>query len=194
VKSPGNEAGRCTRSSSDPQGVADSAWGLALAQSASGNPQEAIRYAEQALVGYRRLDDGFRIGWGVFELATLHFGEGRLDEAETYIQESLKIFAEANDRAGILLNLAGYALLANRRGQKVRELRIAGAARTLRASTGAGLLDLPIDSIQFVMPTEPPTDPDELRIWETGARMSAEEAADYALTNQDADKTELSAG
>ena len=178
----------------DPQGVADSAWGLALAQSAAGTPQEAIRYAEQALVGYRRLGDAFRIGWGVFQLATLHFGEGRVDEAEVYLRESLKTFAEANDRAGILLNLAGYVLLANRRGQKIRELRLAGAARTLRASTGAGLLDVPTSAIRFVMPTEPPTDPDELRVWETGSRMSAEEAADYAVTNQDADKTELSTG
>jgi hypothetical protein len=62
----------------------------------------------------------------------------------------------------------------------------------LRASTGTGLLDAPVDVIQFVMPTVP-TDPIELREWEIGERMSPEEAAEYALSGADADKTELSA-
>lgn len=91
------------------------------------------------------------------------------------------------------MNLAAYGLLADRRGQRRRQLRLAGATIKLRAATGAGLLDVPTDVVQFAMPVVP-TDPAELHIWEEGGRMTPEEAADYALSDEDTDKTELSAG
>jgi hypothetical protein len=151
-----------------------------------------MRYAQQALAGYRRLNDAFGIGWALYVLAGLQVRDNRLDAAEGLLRESLAIMVEANDRAGILFNLAAFLLLAQRRTQKVRELRLAGATMKLRAATGAGLLDTPLDVIQFVMPTVP-SSPDEMREFETGGRMSPEEAAEYALSDIDADKTELSA-
>ena len=175
----------------DAQGIADAAWGLAQSEGALGRQEKAIEYARQALDGYRRLKNPFGIGWAVFILAGFYVRVSRLDEAEQLLRESLGIFVEANDRSGMLLNLAAFFIIAQRRGQKVRELRLGGAASKLRATTGAALLDVPIDVIQFTMPHEP-TDPVEKRIWDEGARMSAEEAADYALSDMDTDKTELS--
>ena len=67
----------------------------------------------------------------------------------------MQIFIDANDRTGILLNLAAFLMLAQRRGQKVRELRLAGATHKLRKITGPRLLDVPMDLIQFTMPIEP---------------------------------------
>ena len=174
------------------QGIADSAWGLAQAHNALNNHDIAMAYAHQALDEYRRLNDKFRIGWGAFVVAQLQVREGDVDGAEKAVRESLRLFVEANDQGGILLNLAAFVLIARRRGQKVRELRLAGAAVKLRALTGTGLLDVPVDVIQFTMPTRPDS-PAEQREWDAGARMSAEEAAAYALDNVDADKTELNA-
>ena len=176
----------------DPRGIANTAWGLSQAEGALDNEPQAIAYGEQALDGYRRINDQFGLGWALYILAGLHVRYGRVDVAEGLVRESLQIFVAANDRTGILMNLAAFLLIAQRRGQKLRELRLAGATAKLRAATGAGLLDNPIDVIQFVMPTDPTT-PEEQREWDTGAKMSAEEAADYALSNIDADKTELSA-
>ena len=176
----------------DAKGMADAAWGLAQAYGAVGDVERSREFGMQALAGYRALQDPFGVGWGAYVLAGLYARDGRLDDAEPLLQESLRIFVEANDRSGILLNLAAFLLLANRRGQRVRELRLAGAAVKLRASTGAALIDVPVEVIQFVMPTEP-TEPRALREWQIGAQMTPEEAGDYALRNLDADKAELSA-
>ncbi len=174
----------------DAQGIADSAWGLAQAEAALGNQDEAIADLHRAIGGYRELNDPFGVGWGVFMLAAFYARQDRLDDAEPLLREALEIFTEANDRAGMLLNLAGFMLLAQRRGQKVREMRLGGATRRLRTATGAGLLDVPARVQLFAMPTEPATDA-ERREWDMGAMMSAEEAADYALSGTDAEKTEL---
>jgi len=74
----------------------------------------------------------------------------------------------------------------------VRELRLGGAAQALRASTGAGLFDAPVEMLAFVIPTRPTGDPAAEREWDIGTHMSAEEAAAYAIDEVDADKRELS--
>jgi tetratricopeptide (TPR) repeat protein len=171
----------------DPQGIADAAWGLSQAYSADDDVPKALEYAQQALDGYRQLGDQFRIGWGAFVVATVQVRVGDLAAAEQNLRESLAIFAAANDRGGMLMNLAAFFLLARQRGQRTRELRLGGAAMKLRASTGTGLLDVPLDVLQFTMPVEP-TDPAEQLLWQEGERMSPEEAAAYALSDEDANK------
>ena len=178
----------------DARGIANAAWGLAQAEAAIGDQERAIVVGEQALAGYREVGDSFGTGWALYVLAGLHVRGGRIDQAEDSMRESLKIFLESNDKTGILLNLAAFMNIAQARGQKLRELRLGGAVRKLRESTGTGLLDTPIDVVQFVMPTEPTT-PDERREFDIGARMTAQEAASYALSDADTDvgKAEVSA-
>lgn len=176
----------------DPQGISDAAWGLSQAYSADDDVDHALEYAQQALDGYRKLRDQFRIGWGAFVVATVQVRAGDLAAAEQNLRESLEIFGAANDRGGVLMNLAAFFLLARQRGQRTRELRLGGAAMKLRASTGTGLLDVPLDVLQFTMPVEP-TEPADQAIWQEGERMSPEEAAAYALSDQDIDKPALSA-
>ena len=86
---------------------------------------------------------------------------------------------------------SGEALLAS--GDYVG-LRIGGATESLRAPSGTGLFEAPIEVVDFVMPTRPTDDPAAEREWDIGTRMSAGEAADYAIRDVDADKTELSTG
>ncbi|CAN5703874.1 hypothetical protein BH24CHL5_BH24CHL5_05300 [soil metagenome] len=165
----------------DEKGQADASWGLSTTFAALGQQEEAIRYAKDALAVFRRLDDPFRIGWGVFMLASLAAGEHDLDGLEQNLRESMAIFAGARDQAGVLLNLAGFAWLAELRGDMERHHRLAGAAAAMRAQTGYGLIDTPVEFADFSIPDKPTDDPEAVRQWEAGAQMSADEAVAYAL-------------
>jgi predicted ATPase len=169
----------------DARGVADASWGIAMALQGAGDRDAAIRHGEEALAGYRSVGDPLRIGWGLYLLAGLRVADGDLELVETYLRESLETFTRANDRAGILLCLTGFALLASSRGQLKRANRIGGAVESLRIATGASLLDAPIELVDFVKPTRPVDDPDSVAEWDAGALMSGEEAAAYALSDAD---------
>ncbi len=169
------------RSLSDEQGVADASWGLSSALAAVGDRTAAIGYGEEALAAYRKLDDPFRVGWGLYMLAGMKLAEGGLDVPEAHMRESMAIFAAARDQAGILLHLAGFLLLAQRKGQPERAHRLGGAIESLRAASGAKLIDAPVEFIDFVIPDKPTGDPEAIREWEEGARMTPEEAVAYAL-------------
>ena len=189
-----DEALALYRELGDPGGIADASWGLAQALSGLGDLDGAIRHGEEALRRYRELNDSFRIGWGTYLLAGLHAAARNWSTVEEHLRESLQVFLEANDRSGILLNLAGFYHVARARRERVRELRLSGATVALRAATGTGLIDSPIEMMDFVMPVRPVADAAALAEWDEGARMSAEEAATYALSGVDADKPEVSAG
>jgi predicted ATPase/class 3 adenylate cyclase len=176
----------------DPQGIADSAWGLAQAESFAGNESKGLEYGEQALAGYRAVDDQFGLGWALFILGGIHLRAGRIEESTRLLRESVEIFAAASDKTGILLNLAAFLFIAQTTADRTRELRLAGVANKLRAETGTGLLDAQIDVFQYVKPTLPMSS-EEQREFDDGARMSAEEAADYVLREFSGDKPQVSA-
>jgi len=165
----------------DERGIADAYWGLAQAVGAVHMWDEALDYAEKALAGYRKIDDPFRVGWGLYMIAGLHARLGDWTEAEGEIRESTEIFAAARDQSGILFNLAALAMAAQASGDHERSVRIGGAVDSLRSTTGAGLIDEPPDFINFFIPKRPESDPDDQRVWDEGTRMSAEEAVSYAL-------------
>jgi predicted ATPase/class 3 adenylate cyclase len=165
----------------DPQGIADAAWGLSQAESSMDNEAQALAYGEQALAGYRAVGNQFGLGWALFILAGIHVRGGRLARARTYMSESLRIFVAASDKTGVLLNLAAFVVIAQQTHDRKRELRLSGAVGRLRAETGTGLVDAPIDVFKMVQPTVP-DGADEQREQQAGAQMSAEEAAEYALS------------
>ncbi len=167
------------------RGVADASWGVAMAHASSGDRASAIAYAERALAGFRTVDDPLRVGWGEYLLGGLRVADGDMARVEGHLRESLGLFHRANDRTGILLNLTGFHHLARARGQTTRALRLGGAIESLRQSTGAGLLDTPIELVDFVVPTKPTDDPAGIAEWESGAQLTAEEAAAYALGEAD---------
>ena len=169
----------------DSRGVADTHWALSSAMAAVGDYQAAIGHARSALAQYRLLDDPFRIGWGLFLMASAEAKLGNLDAGVLALRESLSVFAAAGDRSGILLNLAGFAYAAAVTGDKERASRIGGAVETLRTATGAGLLDRPPDFIDFYIPERPVGDPGAERWWDEGTRLSTEEAVAYALGEAD---------
>ena len=165
----------------DKQGIADANWALSIGVAAShGDVAEAISRAQESLRIYRELNNPFGTGWASYMIGSLELGTNDLDSVDGNFRESLGIFARARDQSGILLLLAGFAILANRRGQTERFVRLGGAVERLREETGAGLADTPVDFLEFALP-ERPTDAADLKIWGEGRRLSTEEAIAYAL-------------
>jgi predicted ATPase/class 3 adenylate cyclase len=169
----------------DDRGVADASWALSISLAAGGDDRaHTLEVAEEALKSYRRLNDPFRTGWGGFIVGSLRIRDDAPEVVKPYFDEALRIFAEARDQTGIQMLLAAVSFYANRLGQRERAYRLAGAVEKLRLATGAGLTDAPVRFLEFT-PLGRPDDPDLLRAWEEGARMSTEEAIAYALSKDD---------
>jgi predicted ATPase/class 3 adenylate cyclase len=172
----------------DLKGIADASWGLSIGVAAAGrgDTAEAIRYGEDALRIYRQLDDPFGTGWASYMIGSLRVRNDPPEEVEPYFREALAIFAQARDQSGILLLLAAYSVLADRAGQTERFYRLGGSIERLREESGAGLIDVPVDFLDYAIPERPTDDADAMRLWEEGRRLSTEEAITSALGDDQA--------
>lgn len=167
----------------DKQGIADANWALSIGVAASGGDvAEAIDRSEEALKLYRELDNPFGTGWASYMIGSLRMRDDPPAVVEPYYREALGIFARARDSSGILLLIGAYAILADRAGETDRFQRLGGALERLRSETGAGLIDTPVDFLEINLPERPTNDPEGLRIWEEGSRLSTEEAISFALS------------
>jgi predicted ATPase/class 3 adenylate cyclase len=166
----------------DKKGIADASWGLSIGVASSGGDiNEAIRHGDEALRLYRELDDPFGTGWASYMIGSLRVRDDPPEETEPYFREALSIFAAARDQSGVLLLLAAYYVLASRAGQTERSHRLGGAVERLREESGAGLADVPVDFIDYALPERPTDDPEAMRVWEEGRRLSTEESITLAL-------------
>ncbi len=171
----------------DTKGVADANWALSIGIAAAGGDlSEAISHGEEALSLYRQLDNPFGTGWASYMIGSLRMREDPPEVVEPYFREALTIFARAADQSGILLLLGAYYLLADRASQTDRAHRLGGALQRLRDESGAGLADVPVDFVDYALPERPADDPDALRLWEEGGRLSTEEAIAFALEDASA--------
>ncbi|MEO6349332.1 MAG: AAA family ATPase [Candidatus Limnocylindrales bacterium] len=165
----------------DERGIADASWALAIAHAAEGGDRaNAVAHSEEALRRYRALGDPFGTGWGAFMVGTLRSRDDGTAVVTPYFKEALQIFSGSRDSTGVLLTLAAIAVLAFKEGNPGRFNILGGAVERLRNETGAGLVDAPLEFVDFTVPDKP-TDPTGLSQWESGARMSTEEAVAYAL-------------
>ncbi len=168
----------------DEKGIADASWALAIANAAASNDRAvAIRHAEEALARYRQLGDPFGTGWAAYMTGSLRSRDEDLDSVEPYFREALEIFAAARDASGITLVLVAFALVAHRRRQTERVNRLGAAIERLRAETGAGLVDAPLEFIEYSIP-ERPSDEVGRKQWDEGARLTTEAAVAYALEKE----------
>jgi hypothetical protein len=144
-----------------------------------------MKAGELALAEYTRLDDPFRMGWGYYMLAGTRWRTGDHKGAVRDLIESLRIFTRTHDQSGILLNLAGFVVGGAMLQDREFTSRLSGAVETMRAATGAALIDAPPEFLDFQIPKRPTDDPEALAWWEEGARMSTEEAIAYAMSYAD---------
>jgi len=172
------------REAGDTKGIADANWALSIGVAAAGGDiAEAVGHGEEALALYRQLDNPFGTGWASYMIGSLRVRVDPPEVVEPYFREALTIFARARDQSGILLLLSAYSILADRAGQSDRFTRLGGAIERLRSETGAGLADVPVDFLDYALPERPSGDPEAIRIWEEGSRLSTEDAVEFALRN-----------
>ena len=146
-------------------------------------------HLEESLRRNRAGGDAFGIGWDLHILGLGDAAEGQINAAAARFREGLDIFIRSGDRGGILILLADFAILANRRGEEERYWRLSGAVNAERLKTGADLILSPISEIEWRVPDRPAEGSETARLWAEGERMSSDEAIAYALDDDDAGAT-----
>ena len=93
----------------------------------------------EALEIFRRVGDRTMEAWALHMLGAgkLRLGDG--EAARPLVVAALRLFHESGDAAGLTLVFDDLASLAAYDGDPERAARLWGAARSLTASTGAGL-------------------------------------------------------
>ncbi len=135
------EAEEIFRREGDSIGVAKVLWATGGNRLAAERPEAAIPPYLESLELYREAGDRFGEAWGLHMLALAEVETGALDEARDHALESLDIFVEADDRSAIPLLVTDFAILATKRGDGERALRLAGAASALERESSLGMLE-----------------------------------------------------
>ena len=175
------EALEIYRGLGDERGIANTSWALGLGAITARDWDAGRRYIGDALRSYRAVSDSFGSGWALFELSLIETGAGNLDEAEARVREAIELFSDVADLSAIVFMLFDLYEIARRKGDAVRSVRLAAAGDALRQRTGTDLaLVGPWPDLEI--PSRPTDGADLERAWDEGARMTAEQALDYALT------------
>ncbi|MFT4037745.1 MAG: LuxR C-terminal-related transcriptional regulator [Thermomicrobiales bacterium] len=122
---------------------AEEAWGLTLlcrAATGLGQPDLALRHAEQALEMFREIGHPAGAATALSRLAELTRARGNDESAATAYQEALALYEVARDPWLITLPLAGLADLAAAHEQAPAAIALIAFLDTFAAATGASLL------------------------------------------------------
>jgi predicted ATPase len=169
-------------------GVAQVLAMLVIREAQAGEWDQVIAKLEESTAIWRRLGDLLHLA---FDLVWLAFAYGRADrrsDARATALKALDLFCEADNPTGIGIVLSDLSFLATWEGRHEDAIRLAGAAESVRQTTGgppggfAGLLegDPTLEAREHV------SEEVAERAWDEGLDMSLEEAVAYA---RDADVT-----
>jgi predicted ATPase/DNA-binding SARP family transcriptional activator len=166
------------------------AVGLGLATSQmlrlfTGDLDGSRAYGEQCLAGTRALGVPWYESQVLRTLALTAMLQGRSQQAEDELRDSLEVAVELGDLAGVAVDLDRLGQTAVALGRPERAVALAGAADRLRESVGGGLT---LESGRWL--TEHPRDAARRfltgnqidRAWAQGRAMSLEDALAYART------------
>jgi hypothetical protein len=110
-------------------------------------------------------------------------GLGDLDEAENALSESLGLFRAAADLTGIALLVNDFSILAMKRDDLDRSVRLHAAALEIERQVGQGL----VSNYEGYVPWNPKSSRERLgdeayeNLWAEGEAMSVDEAVAYAV-------------
>jgi predicted ATPase/class 3 adenylate cyclase len=168
------------RGLSDDSGVARTLWGLGNAAYFGNDFAAAISPLEEAQELFRRLDDRFMLAWSTHTLGLVAVATGNVDLGKRLFLEALRLFVEAKDLSGIILQLDNLSVTARSEGDPVRATRLAAAAVALQTSTGTGLGGL-LSQREGRTGREGLTETAAATAWAEGEALAVEEAIAYAL-------------
>jgi predicted ATPase/class 3 adenylate cyclase len=178
------EALELYRALGDERGVANVLWGMGNKQYFTMDSSAGVPAMTEALEIYRRVGDRTMEAWALHMLGAAKLRMGEIDESRGLFVAALRFFQESGDVGGLTLVFDDLASQAAYDGDAERAARLWGAARSLGASTGAGLASY-VDQFldQFLRPTaQAMLSPDEVaRLANEGAAMTVDQVVAYAL-------------
>jgi len=176
------------REVSDDGGVARTLWGLGNAAYFGEDFAAAKPPLEESQGLFRRLDDRFMLAWSTHTLGLVAVATDNVELGKRLFSDALRLFVEAKDLSGIILQLDNLSVTARSQGDPVRATRLAAAAVALQTSTGTGLGGL-LSQREGRTGREGLTETEAASVWAEGQALALEEAIAYAL-----DPTALPAG
>jgi predicted ATPase len=111
--------------------------GLALIDERRGNLASARESFESSVTIARRLENLRFLAWALARLGHVDAGDGRIEDAARSYAEALDLHLDLGDRLGIGYCLERVASVALARNRAEAAAELLGAARTLRAASGA---------------------------------------------------------
>ncbi|MCV0402497.1 MAG: adenylate/guanylate cyclase domain-containing protein [Chloroflexi bacterium] len=146
----------------------------------TGDWERIAELGSQSLEIFTAADDRFMLAWTRYMLGIGENLRGRPTEAHAHNVAALELFRETGDLSGYALVLDGLAVTAFRAGDRVRSMRLAGAANAIQTQGGAQLGRLNREWSDF-FPEELVKDPELGPAYEEGRRMPLEAAIELGL-------------
>ena len=163
----------------DAPGIARCLWGIGNVHHFLQDYDAAVPPLEESIELFRKLGQGFGLGWSLHTRALVAINLGDPTTAQPLVTEALGLFSKAGDVSGIMILLDDSAQIARLREQRLRSLRLAGAAAGMQARSGAQLATL-ANAIGG-RPVAVAEDAEERKTFEAGQAMTPEDAVAYAL-------------
>jgi predicted ATPase/DNA-binding SARP family transcriptional activator/DNA-binding CsgD family transcriptional regulator len=181
------EALALSRRIGDKRNTAGTLHNLAEVDRQRGNYERAKTLGLESIALLREIKDDYRLSIVVGWVGLLAVWSGdEYDLAEVFLKEALALERKLGNWAYGAYSLEGFAGLAGARRQGARAARLWGASEALRASIGAALPPEPRPYYERSMAAARAQLGEDA--WETafaqGMTMSAEEAAEYALSEE----------
>jgi predicted ATPase/class 3 adenylate cyclase len=167
------------RELADKPGVARCLWGIGNVHHFLQDYNAAVAPLDEAIALFRGLGDAFGLGWALHTRALSAINIDDVTTSEPLVAEALDLFSKAGDISAITILLDDAAQLARLHHDRLRSLRLAAAAASLQAKTGAELAMM-TNSISG-RPVAAASDVNEKKAWDEGLAMTMEEAVQYAL-------------
>jgi predicted ATPase/DNA-binding CsgD family transcriptional regulator len=180
------EAARLQRGVGDVAGLARTIQALGLTATARHDFMRAAELQEESLALAREAGDQIGIivalGMGAFA----YLGQGDHRRAMNLFREGFELSGSLGTKHGIAFHLHAAAALASTQGQPVRSARLWGAGESLMQDIGTGLG--PVERYHYGPYVDAARAMLEEATWEEafaqGRTMSAEEAAEFALSEE----------
>jgi tetratricopeptide (TPR) repeat protein len=183
------EALELYRALDEERGQANVLWGIGNKQYFTDDPTAGVAAMTEALEIYRRVGDRTMEAWALHMLGAAKLRLGDLETSRGLFAGALRLFQGSGDASGLTLVFDDFASQAAYDGDPERAARLWGAARSLSASTGAGLASY-VDQFleQFLRPTpQAMLSPEEVaRLAAEGAAMAIDQVVAYALEGGEA--------
>jgi non-specific serine/threonine protein kinase len=138
---------------------------------------------EESVAIHRRLGERFRLAQALDFLALVATATGQFSKAGEAFSESLQLRQEMGDRSDLADSLEGIAALAAAQQESTQAIQLAGAAASIRASSGSPFTAMRRTMLdQWLVPLQQALGQDVIHsAWEAGRAMSLDQALELAL-------------